>query len=174
MATKSQAKDKFANIAYLTVTESAAGTLTFEQLQMATMMMDAKYAVLIHRAEFYFGAYSSLNSTGDKVTFGLTVTDRVTDLADLSQPEILFFNVTERLDFGTAANGNLLVKPSQVDFTSLPGGGLLVPADRLYLGIQSSGAAAAMQVKMRLYYTVMGVSVEDYWDLVEARRIMTT
>jgi len=166
--------DQFANVAYLDCTESAANTLTFAQLALANTLMSEKMALVIHRAEWYFGAYSSLNSTGDKITLALTLSDRITDLADLGQPEILFHSACERLDIGAAASGLLVFKPEIRDFNDLPGGGILVPADRLYLGVQGSGAAAAFQVKMRLWYTVKPLATADYWELIEARRVMTT
>ena len=56
----------------------------------------------------------------------------------------------------------------------MPGGGIIVPADRLFIGIASGGAAAAQAASMRLYYTVMELAEVDYWQLIEARRVMTT
>lgn len=174
MAEKKKAADQFANIAYLSVTESAANTLTFAQLQMATMMMDAKYALIIHRAEWFIGDLASLNSSTDRINIALTLTDRITDIGDQSQPEVLFYQRIARFDLGAAATGNFVDFPKSRDFTNLPGTGILVPADRLYIGIQGAGAAAAMQVNMRLYYTVKELETADYWDLIEARRVMTT
>lgn len=173
MAKLSGTKDKFANIAFLEVTESAANTLTFAQLQLATTLMTEKAALIIHRAELTVDD-SVLNSSGDYVDVALAVSDRIPSISDLSQPELLFYMSLQRRDLGTAASGIILEWPLQADFTSLPGGGILVPADRLYIGIKGFGAASASKGTMRLYYTIMALNTEDYWDLIEARRVMTT
>jgi len=174
MADKKGTADFFANIAYLEVVESAANTLTFAQLQLATTLMSEKMALIIHRLEYYFVDLASFNSTGDFLQIALTVSNTITSLTDMSQPEILTFNRIARLDLGAAATGRLIMQPYEKDFTSLPGGGILVPADRMYLGIQGSGMAAACTARMRLYYTVKALTKEDFWDLIEARRIMST
>jgi len=170
-------KDAFANIAFLTVAESAANTLTFAQLQLTTTLMSEKAALIIHRAEFNLNNINScFDSTSDYCDLALTVSDRVTPLYDLSQPEILFFARTQRQDFGAAASGFLYDGPRIIDFTNLPGTGLIVPADRLYIGIKSTGAPGAnvQSVQMRLYYTVKSIATDEYWELIEARRVMTT
>lgn len=164
--------DKFANIAYLTVTESAANTLTFATLNLANNLMDSKYAMIIHRAECFIYP-TQMNGTGDIVSMALTVTDRLTGLG-LIQPEVLFMRELLRTDMGAAASAIITTSPLIADFSELPGGGILVPADRLYIGAQGSGCAAANTVGMRLYYTVMPLDTADYWELIEARRIMTT
>lgn len=174
MANKVKAADRFANIAYLTVTESAANTLTFAQLAMATPMVGDKYGLIIHRAEIGFSGWGSFNSSTDQVNMALTLTDRLTDITDLSQPELLFYQQLIRMDLGAAATGMFIDQPYLRDFANLPNGGLLVPGDRLYAAIVGTGMAAATVLKMRLYYSVLMLEVQDYWELVEARRLMTT
>jgi len=172
---KASTTDKFANIAFLSVTESAANTLTFSQLQLANNLLSEKAAIIIHRAEFLLIPLVTIfNSSGDNLKIALTLTDRITDIGDLSQPEILFAEKFSRDDLGAAASGLYLRQPFIRDFTELPGGGIIVPADRLYIGAQGNGCAAAAYATMRLYYTVMPLQVTDYWELIEARRIMTT
>lgn len=174
MATKAKVGDKFANVAYMRVTESAAGTLTWAALNMANNLMGEKFAIVIHRAETFFSTMANLNSTNDFVRMAITVSQTITDITDFSQPELLWYDRTMRIDYGTAATGILDKVPNIRDFTALPGGGLLVPADRLYIAVESSGAAAAMSAYARIFYTVMPLDVSDYWELIEARRIMTT
>ncbi len=175
MAAKSKAGDKFANIAHLSVTESAAGTLAFAQLAMANTLMSERFAMVIHRAEVTISnPHSQFNASGDTASYGLALSDRITNITDLSQPELLFFGQTTRIDIGTAASGFFYERPQIFDFTDLPGGGLLVPADRLYIGALGTSLVAVLTVSMRLYYTVMPLETSDYWELIEARRVMTT
>lgn len=167
--------DKYANIAYLNVTESAANTLTFAQLQLATTLISEKAAVIIHRAEmFLVNTLNAITSSGDYTDVGISLSDRVSAIHALDEPENLFFWRTQRFDFGAAASGQFVHDPQVLDFTQLPGGGILVPADRLYIGICGSGEAAANSAQVRLHYTVKPLQVAEYWDLIEARRVMTT
>jgi hypothetical protein len=175
MAPKKGSADIFANMAYLAVTESAANTLTFAQLQLASSLMSQKSALIIHRLDIFPDINATiLAATNDQVGIALTLTDRITAINDLSQPEILFYRTYKRIDFGVSATGMQISQPEIVDFSPLPGGGILVPADRLYIAICGISAAAAGNASMRLYYTVKELDTTDYWELIEARRIMTT
>jgi len=173
MATK-KAKDAFANIAFLSVSESAANTLTFAQLQLATTLMTEKMAMVIHRLDVFPDINSTdLSANNASIGVALTLTDRITAINDLSQPEVMFFRQYKRVDI-TAASSWFISQPEIVDYSDLPGGGLLVPADRLYIGIHGISAGGPGHASMRVYYTVKPLDTADYWDLVEARRIMTT
>lgn len=167
--------DAYANIAYLEALESAANTLTWTRLQLASNLMSEKAALIIHRADIQLDPNgTALNGANDFTSMCIAVSDRITDIRDLSQPEILLGLWLSRIEYGAAASGILTERPKVLDFTTLPGGGIIVPADNLYIGIESGGAAAALSAKCRLYYTVKPLKTEEYWDLIEARRVMTT
>lgn len=167
--------DVFANMAFLGVTESAANTLTFAQLQLANALMSEKVAMVIHRIQVFSSVGpSAFNASGDQQRIAVCLTDRLTDIQDLSQPEILTTITKERWDFGAAASGMVVTTPLDFDFNAMPGGGILVPADRIYVGVQGLSLAVATSAYIRLWYTIMPLSKEDFWDLIEARRIMTT
>lgn len=167
--------DKFANIAYLAVVETAANTLTFAQLQIASNLMDKKYALVIERIHYLVQPLATVfDTTGDYLNIAVTVSDRLSSISDLSQPEILDLVQLQRRDYGAAASGSIEDSVIQRDFTSLSGGGILVPADRLYLGAKGSGLASATTVLARMWYSVLEIGVNEYWELIEARRIMTT
>jgi len=175
MAAKSKAGDKFANIAHLQCTEGSAGTLAFAQLAMANTLMSERFAMIIHRADITISnIHSQFNASGDTASYALCLSDRVSNITDLSQPEVLFAGQVTRVDIGTAASGLFYQRPLEMDFSRLPGGGILVPADRLYLGVLGTSLVAALTVAMRIYYTVMPLDTSDYWELIEARRVMTT
>jgi hypothetical protein len=168
-------QDTFANLAFLTVTETAANTLTFAQLQIASNLMDKKYALVINRAEYLTSVAATVfDTTGDYINIALVVSNKLTTIADLSQPEVLDMVQFMRTDYGTAATSITQQFPIVKDFTNLPGGGILVPADRLYLAAKGTGLASASVSYVRMYYTVKEITVNDYWELIEARRIMTT
>lgn len=170
-------KDFYANLAYFSCTESAANTLTFAKLDVATgaLLGEKKYAMLIHRVEFSIPSsafWSNFNSTGDRTNVALTVSNSISGLS-LSQAEVITTTILERVDYGTAASGFIAESPFVKDFSSLPGTGMLVPADKLFLGVSSTGAANAQTIGCRLYYTMKELKVEEYWDLVESRRMLS-
>lgn len=174
MAVKKGSTDQFANIAFLSVQEAVAGTLKFARLEMANNLLTEKAALIIHRAEIFLDGPGLMNGTGDYAAMAITLSDRITSLGDLSQPEILLSLTIQRHDFGAAASGLLEQKPYLRDFSQLPGGGILVPADRLYVGVVGSGLTAVATTSVRIYYTVKPLDTADYWELIEARRVMST
>lgn len=166
--------DKYANMAYLAVLETAPATLTFAKLQIATQsLMDVKYGLLINRLDIEFSSWAYFNSTADGVSVGLTVSDGISDLS-LERPEVLVVQTWGRLDYGAAATGQIVTSPVTRDFSTMPGTGILVPADRLFIGILDVGASSACRAWMRLYYTTVELTTEDYWQLVESRSMIST
>lgn len=166
-------KDTYANFAYFFVTESAANTLTWAKLEIATgSLLDKKFGLLINRFDVEMYPYSILNSDGDTFTLGVSVSNSITDLS-LSRPEVIMREIWTRVDYGAAASGILVDRLKVRDFSTMPGGGILVPADRLYIGAVGSGCGAVGNAVARMYYTVVELSSEDYWQLVESRRILS-
>lgn len=173
MAVKTKA-DQFSNMAYLSVTEAVAGTLKFTKLQVASEFGGPSKAMIINRIEFLAGALSNLNSANDGIDMALTLSDRVSDISDLSQPEVIAWAQILRVDMGTAASGIIHTFPLMRDFSTMPGGGLIVPVDYLYLGVKSTNAAGVCSATMRLYYTALELDTASYLELLQARRVLTT
>lgn len=172
MATK-KVIDKFANIAAVSVTESAAGTATFTKFAFPFSIMD-KMALLISRIEYSFGNIVQLNTSGDYIIAGLTVSNTLTDLSTQSDSQIIDSSKLLRQDIGTAASGQLYSLPVIKDFANLPGGGLLVAPNPLYAGIISSGAGGVTVAWLRMYYTYLELDTDEYWQLVESRRVISS
>lgn len=173
MATK-KSMDNYANIAFLTILETAANTLSWARLQLASSLMSEKAALIIHRADVQLTRHAAvLNANTAIISTCLSVSDRVTDIRDLSQPEILFQLECQRVDV-TAVSTHFPMSPVVLDFSTLPGSGIIVPADNLYIGIKGTTCGAAGLASMRLYYTVKPLETNEYWDLIEARRVMST
>jgi len=171
MATKKA--DTFANVAAVYVLESAATTQTSKKFDFPFSIMD-KMGLLITRIEYLFLSLSNLNSSGDTLEVALSVDSRITDFQDYTNPALVDSAYISRLDLGAAASGVLVVSPIIKDFSDLPGGGLLVAPNPLYGGVKSSGAAGLMGAWVRLFYTYMELAAEDYWQLVESRRVITS
>ena len=116
---------------------------------------------------------SRLNSGDDRTVVGLSTSSAVTNINDQSDPQIIDSARFTRVDFGAAASGFLLHQPLIKDFSSLPGGGILCAPSPLYGIIQSVGASDYLSVWVKLFYTYMELKVEEYWQLVESRRIIS-
>lgn len=165
--------DTFANLAAVNPIESVAGTAAFLKFAFPFSIMD-KMGLVINRIEYWPGTLNALNSSTDFVLFGLSISSAITDLSDQSNPAIVDSGRMQRLDIGTAASGILVEEPLIKDFSSLPGGGLLVAPNPLYGFVQSSGASSVMNAWIKLFYTYMELSADEYWQLVESRRIISS
>jgi hypothetical protein len=165
--------DSYSNIAAVYVTESAANTQTSAKFQFPFSIMD-KMALLINRIEYWFEGLSSFNGADDRSIMALGAAAAIVNLNLQSDPLIIDSTRIMRMDYGVAASGFLVGQPFIKDFATLPGGGILVAPNPLYAIIQSTGAAAALAGTVKLFYTYMELATEDYWQLVESRRVITS
>lgn len=177
MATKKLGGDSYVNVAYLGCTLSAPNTLTFAKLDVITgALLGAKqYGMLIERAEFAVSsaAIGEMTTTLDLVDAAITVSNGMADIS-AARPEVIFDYVLSRHDLGVAASGAFLERPYVRDFTQLSGGGLLIPADRVFLGATSVGLASAATIHCRLYYTVVELDASTYLELLQSRSMLST
>ena len=165
--------DKYANLAAVHPVEAVAGTAKWEKYAFPFSIMD-KMGLLITRIEYLFLSLTNLNSSGDSLEVALSVDSKITDFQDYTNPALVDSAYISRMDLGAAASGVFIVSPIIKDFSDLPGGGLLVAPNPLYGGVKSSGAAGVMCAWVRLFYTYMELGAEDYWQLVESRRVITS
>jgi len=165
--------DQFSNLAYLSVTESAANTLTFKKLETGVPLFE-KIAWIIHRIDYWVNALAAyLDTNGDNIYTGLSTSNQFTTVG-VDQACILDVFQMIRTDYGTAATGNIWIRPVVRDFSGLPGGGLIVPPNPLYLFVVGAGCAAANFVMVRLRYSTLQLTADQYWELVEGTRIIAS
>lgn len=175
MAIQKSATDKFANMATISVVESAANTLTFKKLETGISLSE-KVAWVIHRIHYTVASLEAAVFNGDTDTlfFGIGVNNTWSGTPAIDEPTIIDYNAVSRLDFGAAASGGLVKARPWIerDFMGLPGGGLIVPPVPLFLYAKGNGLVSAETVTCRIWYTLLQLSTEDYWELVEARRVI--
>jgi hypothetical protein len=154
-------------------TESAGSTLTFKKLETGISLFE-KMAWLISRVDYFLhlGTLDLMVGAADAVYCALVATDQMTSLA-LTNAAVI-----DMLYLGTVLRGvaaNLTIKECMVshDLSTLPGGGLLVPPNPLYGAVVGGSLASAATITMKLFYTNYELSVEEYWELVESRRIIS-
>lgn len=169
-------KDLWAQFIKMSATCSAANTLTFSQVSIGGAFFEYAGFVL-HRAEYTFnaGPLDQMTATQDNVQAAITGSDNIASL-DLSYSELYDLVILNKIDAGAAANNTTFVfqKPIVHDFTGFPGGGMLVPAQDIFLGVDSSGLAGAAGVTARLWYTIKQLNAQDYFELVQRLRVLTT
>ena len=168
-----KATDAFANIAAIHLHESGVDTLTTAKFAFPFSIMD-KMALVISRIEYELINTGIWAATADRICVALTTAATPPDIEDVTDPQIIDSIRYTRIDMGTAASGMLLCQPFIKDFSSLPGGGLLVAPSPLYMAIKGTSAGQAGQANMRMYYTYIEMAADEYWQLVESRRVIST
>lgn len=158
-------KDTYSNIALASVTLSAANTITFSQLQTSVGLFQG-VAMLLHRVLWYpaSAATREIVASTDQLNMAITVSNRLTSLADVTDPSI----VALKQIIGIAANVEKAELPLLSDFTTLPMGGKLIPANPLFIGAASAGFAAACVVRAQLDFSFVQLSDSDYLELLQS------
>jgi hypothetical protein len=164
--------DKYANVMISRVTESAANTLTFEQMPQVTTLLEKK-AYLLNRLQYELsqGSWQELKADGESIQFGISLSNNWTS-PGINEPSIIDYNrhfTTVQTAVGFVDRRTGVTK----DFSMFPGGGILMPTRPLYLFTVGNGLANATDVTLRMYFTVVDLSPQDYWDLVESLQAYT-
>lgn len=164
-------KDAYANKFYGAVTESAANTLTFGEIQTNVSIME-KIAWVLHRLEWYIpkASFDLIVNTADMLDLALAGSSGITDLG-LDEAAVI-----DRLSIGvreaTAVGFQNWSQPLIRDFSMLPGGGLIVAPRPLYVAAVGTSLAGPATVQCRGYYSVVSLSADEYIELVDFYRIV--
>jgi hypothetical protein len=169
MASKS-VLDVYANMAIATVTESAANTLTYKKIETG-ISFDRQVAWVINRLEYSMGSLlaANFNGDGDALEMGLAISNSWATIT-LSELAIIDYASIQRADFGAAASMVHIRQPFQKDFSSLPGGGLIIAPSPLYFWAKGTGLVAATNDAVRIYYTLLELDGAAALELFQARR----
>jgi hypothetical protein len=160
-----ESKDTYANVAYGTITMSAANTLTWSQIQMG-ISINQKVALCLHRILWVPSVASEreIVAATDGMNIALTTSSRLTAITDVSDPAIIsFFSKS-----GIAATTEPSKRPYISDFSGLPGGGKLIPPNPLWLAMSTEGFVAAGIARIQLDFTFITLSDADFLELLAA------
>lgn len=162
--------DKYSNILTQEVECSGANTLTFEEVNIGLSLFD-KVGLLISRIEYHIKAntISEMTAADDNVQGAITTTNQMSTL-DPAEQAVIDKILYLRTDQGTAGDSHFHTVPMVRDFAEIAGGGLLVTPKPLYLGVTSSGLASAATVTFRLFFTILKLKPEEYFELLETRQ----
>lgn len=166
MAKVTRSLDKFSNKLYASVTMSAANTLTFAEIETGIEAF-SKQAWIIHKLDYFFSNAigNLLLASDDYIEIALTSNNQMTALNLNNAGVVDKFQVN-----GTHTTYE---SPFTRDFTTLPGGGLIIAPRPLYLAMNSASIASAGSAQVRGYFTVIPeMSPDEYLDLVDYYRII--
>ena len=165
--------DLFSNIAYASVTESAANTLTFSEIQTGISVHE-KVAWVISRIVWHIPTSTLIlmAAAADGVNMGLVLSNKIDDLEDMADPSLVDNLIVSRHDFGTGASGYHLFEPIVKDYSALPGKGLIVTPKPLYAACQGISLSTPATVSCRIFYTTKELAADEFWELVQASRIV--
>jgi len=168
MATKAKT-DQFPNKAIQRVTQAAINTLVFQEINFAAGVFQ-RIALVIHRITYTPGSgmWSDLLTGSDLFRGGITVSNGIVDLAR-THPELI--DQVEYVGFvsGTPASGEIVRGNVMNDFTSMPGGGILIPASPVYVAIYTSGFASVANMDVQIDFTFKELADADYIELIQSR-----
>jgi hypothetical protein len=162
--------DKFANMLSMAVNESAATTITFRKVESGISLFD-KVGWIVHRMEYYFPTPTAAGfpDDGDRVTCGLVVRNDLTHIDDITNLSVVDWAQFRKFEEGTPAVSSWLHWPTVHDFTGLPSGGILVAPNPLYMAIEGENIGGAQYCFVRIFYSVMDMKGDDYYELLQTR-----
>lgn len=162
--------DKYANMISLTCTPSAANTLTFGDIDLGLSLFQ-KVGIIVHRihVEWSNDLLSDLTDDEDYMQIGISQSNQIASLSLVERAMIWKAKVYVRV-FGAATTVVQMQTETIADLSGLPGGGELMAPRPLYWGITSGGLAGAWPQIMRVWFTIIELKAEEYFELLEARR----
>jgi hypothetical protein len=165
-------KDQYAQIGYLEATETAANTLTFANLSVFSNVM-SNQAMILHRVEYYLpiATLQLLTAASDRIRFGLAGSDSMTT-PTIDDAEVYNYQEECYLALGTPGTGIIRPMVVETSFNELPGGGLIVPADRIFLFVMGQSLGSAASIQCRWYFTLKQLGASDYLELAQSMRVL--
>lgn len=163
------ADDRFANIATISTTESAANTLTFNGIQTgvgAQFML----GMIIDKIHYYVDdAFDELVGAGDKITVAITISNKITSIGDISDRRILHSFGLERQDGGAPVDNPLIYKsPEVVDFTPP----ILHAEQNMWLGVKGNSLANPVTCAVRVYFRYIALTDKNFVELAQTFQLV--
>lgn len=165
---KKTRKDLYTNVAFQRLTMSAANTITFQQIQFGVGLFQG-VALILNRILYVLGANTlrEIAAVTDYIAFGLTTSNRLTALNLATDPAII--DAKALVGVSAAAPTSLVESPIISDFTALPGGGRLCPANPLYLVMFGTGMAAAGIMDVEIDFQFVQLTDAEYLELIQSQ-----
>lgn len=140
--------DIYTNRTMARITMSVADTLTFQQVRFAVGLTQ-NFALLLNRIKYFPEAafLQALQAATDTLNVALVTRE---DINDLNPTNLSVIDVHAL--FGCGANVTPMHNPIESDFNNLPGGGLIIPPNPLFIAIASTGLGVTGVMDVVLEY----------------------
>lgn len=158
------AEDRYANAAGIAVTESAAGTITFNE-KLTGVGFGTGKGMLIDEIQYFIPAASAalLVGDGDAITVGLTTSQGVTNLEDTNDGRIMdSVQISLQLLTGVGYLSRQMPLVHQF-FPSLITANL-----RLYAAVVSASLASVATARIRFLWRRIDLTDRNIAELVQA------
>lgn len=160
-----QREDRFANVAAVRVTETAANTLTFAEM-LTGISLGQGVGMIIDQID-YSPAPSVLGdlvAAGDVIHMGITTSDDINDLSARSDRRILHQMALLALQVGTVVSLSVEKTPYVHQFFPP----MIIAAPRVYLAVVGTSLAAPAVVDIRIYFRYITLTPQQYLELAES------
>lgn len=164
--------DAYVNKFYGSAVESAANTLTYAEVS-TNVEVFSKIAWVIHRLEWFLEGtqFNKLLASDDVIQMALVATNSLTSLS-LTYAAVIDLLNLQIGGWGAPANAYPYSTPFIRDFSTLPGGGLIIAPRPLYVAVKGTSLASALTVSVRGYFTIKELKADEYLELIDFYRIV--
>ena len=158
-------QDKYANLASLALTMSAADTETFGELLTGISLGQGR-GMLIDQIDYYFdqGTIALMVGVGDEMLVGWTSSAQASALGFARRTTIHAMNLNQGPVIGTPASAGGLVRQPFIHQFNPP---IVVAAPRLFLAAASASLGTAGIVSSRIYFRYITLTALEYLELAE-------
>lgn len=167
MAAKGKRQDEFANVVAVSVTESAASTLTFTEF-LTGVSLGHGIGMLIDHIEYYIGPLHALQLTAasDEFHMALVTTNDVGDIKTnaLTDRRILHSSHVYVQVSGTPGSAALIGTPMVYQFFPP----MIIASPRLFFGAAAVGFGTPTTAIMRMFFRYIELTPQEYLELAEA------
>ena len=158
-------EDRFANIASAQVVESAANTLTYQEI-LTGVSLGSGVGLLIDSIQYapQQPGIEQLVATGDVLTMGwATSASANLWLSDRRVIDVLMMLVEPPIGAAASA-GSPLALPIKHEFTPP----IIVATPRLFLGVMGASLISAAIVDSRMFFRYQPLTPQEYLELAES------
>ena len=161
--------DDYANIYQIVLTESAPATLTYFEINLGLTLFQKK-AILVNRivVDWTQATLEKIIGVSDTVIVGLCQSNIPASIA-LTDSSTIWKAQKLAHPTGTPAEMEILDVVQVFDLTRIPGGGEFIVPTPLYGAIQAASIATATTVTVRMYFQVVDLKPDQYFELLESR-----
>lgn len=167
-------KDQYANRFEVHCLEDTANGGKYVEVP-TYMSAFSKEAFIIHKIEYLFpmATIRLILDDNDSIMAFLSTNNSISTVHATQEPGLLDFVELSRLAFGTAASASLHINPIVHDLSTLPGGGIIVPARPVFGSVKGTSLASACSVRIRGWFTRVELKAEEWLELVDSYRIVS-